>query len=232
MWLAFQFCPGTCSSWHDDGMWNALSSLPLYGLASTGRPSEPSLNPSPRFSIPKWSSYEWFSIISTTMCSICGSVSVPSAIVGLGSEPGLRITCGRVVGVDDGEPPCGAGWWSGNPTSSSPTTSTPTSAAPAASAPIPFSIERRLNAPARDPARRADVRPRHLAKRPRARRAVYYLGTAVPAGNRCRPRPTCSNGVRGVVRALQQVPDAAVGHVRRELPALRPAGRARADPRA
>jgi hypothetical protein len=34
--------------------------------------------------------YEWFSCMRTTMCSICGIVSVPAGSPGYGSDPGCR----------------------------------------------------------------------------------------------------------------------------------------------
>ena len=49
--------------------------------------------------MPKRSSKEWFSIITTTMCSIFGNMSVPSGSVGFGPRPGLRNTFGIVDGV-------------------------------------------------------------------------------------------------------------------------------------
>src|SRR4051794_36928664 len=83
--------------------------------------------------------------MTTTMCSICGIVSVPSGRVGLGRDPGRRTGCGAVVGVvaffgavvvgfvpddffDDDEQPA-----------------MPATATPAPSAPSPFSIERRVS---------------------------------------------------------------------------------------
>ena len=49
--------------------------------------------------MPKWSSKEWFSIMTMTMCSISGIVSMPSGKVGFGRDPGLRNGPGSVVGV-------------------------------------------------------------------------------------------------------------------------------------
>jgi hypothetical protein len=57
---------------------------------AAGRPFLPSLKPSPRPSMPKKLSKLWFSIISTTMCSMPGSVSVPAGRSGTGTEPGRR----------------------------------------------------------------------------------------------------------------------------------------------
>jgi hypothetical protein len=57
--------------------------------ASTGRPST-FLEATWCGSIPIILSKEWFSIISTTMCSICGIVGVPSGRLGNGSAPGPR----------------------------------------------------------------------------------------------------------------------------------------------
>src|SRR6266550_8122480 len=83
-------------------MWNARTKRPSgIGLASSGLPLASSLKPSPRPSMPKRPSNEWFSVITMTMCSILGSVSVPSGRVGFGRDPGLRSTFGIVEG-DDG----------------------------------------------------------------------------------------------------------------------------------
>jgi hypothetical protein len=87
--------------------------------------------------MPKWSSYEWFSIISTTMCSICGSVSVPSGSFGFGREPGRR-TGGAVV---DG----GCGALLDGEDLEDPDDEHAASAVPAARAPSPFNIDRRLS---------------------------------------------------------------------------------------
>ena len=115
----------------------------MFGFASSGSPSAPSLNPSPRFSMPKWSSNEWFSIINTTMCSICGIVSVPTGNFGFGRDPGFRTGCGvaasdraRLGGgltSDFGEAPTLPAAYAAN-------------APPAATAPSPFRTERRLSA--------------------------------------------------------------------------------------
>src|SRR5438477_5271308 len=83
-------------------MWNARTKRPSgIGLASSGLRLASSLKPSPRPSMPKRPSNEWFSIITMTMCSILGSVSVPSGRVGFGREPGLRSTFGIVDGDGD-----------------------------------------------------------------------------------------------------------------------------------
>ena len=87
--------------------------------------------------MPKWSSYEWFSIINTTMCSICGSVSVPSGSFGFGSEPGLRIG-GVVVDVGRSRLLDGADF-------ELPDDVHAASAVPAARAPSPLSTARRLS---------------------------------------------------------------------------------------
>ncbi len=54
-------------------------------------PSPRATWPAPRPSIPRKLSYEWFSIISTTTCSICGSVSVAAEMAGLGRASGRRM---------------------------------------------------------------------------------------------------------------------------------------------
>ena len=59
-------------------------------LASTGSPSTPCRDAACSGSIPMMLSKDWFSIISTTMCSICGIVAVPSGRLGNGSAPGPR----------------------------------------------------------------------------------------------------------------------------------------------
>src|SRR5215470_12262664 len=91
MWLSVQVWLGFPESWHVVGIRNACWILPSgYGFFAVGLPSGPSVNPSapPRRSMPRWLSYEWFSIIRTTMCLTFGIVSVPGARRGLGSEPG------------------------------------------------------------------------------------------------------------------------------------------------
>ena len=77
---------------HSLGMWKAWTRLTLaVGQAAFGFPSAPKGNPSPRPIMPSRLSNEWFSIMTTTMCSISGSCSVPAARDGLGSDPGWRI---------------------------------------------------------------------------------------------------------------------------------------------
>ena len=88
-WLRFQSWPGSACSWQVDGMWNARTRLPVpSGFALRGLPSGANRKPSPRRNAPKYESYEWFSIISTTTCSISGSMSVPSGTRGNGRLPG------------------------------------------------------------------------------------------------------------------------------------------------
>ena len=72
-------------------MWNACCIRPsAYGLVAVGCAPGPSSNPSPRPSIPRMLSNEWFSMTSTTTCSMVGMVSVPAGRSGKGSESGRR----------------------------------------------------------------------------------------------------------------------------------------------
>ena len=61
--------------------------------------------------MPKRPSNEWFSIITTTMCSIFGSMSVPSGSVGFGRDPGLRTTAPSRSSAASA-PSCRASWCS------------------------------------------------------------------------------------------------------------------------
>ena len=60
--------------WHSVGMWKAWMSFPCpSGFFAVGAPSGPRVNPSPLPMRPRMLSNEWFSIITTTMCSISGT---------------------------------------------------------------------------------------------------------------------------------------------------------------
>src|SRR3954452_16315522 len=105
MWLAFQFCPGWCSTWHGVGASSARYGLPARRVTDVGRPRASTGSPSTRRrdrtccgSIPSMLSKEWFSIMSTTMCSIWGVVGVPSGRFGNGSAPGPSCAAARATG--------------------------------------------------------------------------------------------------------------------------------------
>src|SRR5579872_1063442 len=97
-WLAVHSWLGDAGSWHVVGIWKACCTPPdelgLVAVTPEGfhevTRRELVLKPSPRPSSPNRLSKEWFSSMSTTMCSISGSVSVPGGRFGKGTESGYR----------------------------------------------------------------------------------------------------------------------------------------------
>ena len=85
VWLAFQAWLGTAPNWHGVSACTEKNFLPWASRLKvrgrprkTGSPSTLRRRRNRWGTMPRTLSKDWFSIITTTMCSICGIVSVPS----------------------------------------------------------------------------------------------------------------------------------------------------------
>ncbi len=104
-WLAFQLWLGSPTSWHGELSCVATTLFPEASrLKFTGVPfrkRHPSTDRRPGTwwgTIPSRLSNEWFSIISTTMCSISGMLGVPAGLPGNGRLSGWRRPAGSATG--------------------------------------------------------------------------------------------------------------------------------------